>query len=113
MADLADLERRIRVLEDVDAIKEIKSEYWYCIDKKLWDGLADCFTEDGILEYVPSSLKLQGGKEIGQNLAGTLGSLITVHQGQNARIEITSDTTAKGTWAFCDFIVDNQANTES
>ena len=32
-----DLEKRVRVLEDVEAIKKVKAKYWYCLERKLWD----------------------------------------------------------------------------
>ena len=41
-----DLEKRIRRLEDREAIKELKARYWYCIERKLWNELPDLFTED-------------------------------------------------------------------
>jgi len=44
-----DLEKRIRILEDVEAIKKLKARYWYCLEHKLWDELRDVFTEDAIL----------------------------------------------------------------
>jgi hypothetical protein len=37
--------------------------------------------------------------------------MLTAHQGHNAEIEITSDTTAKGKWALYDAIRDVQAKT--
>ncbi len=106
-----DLAARIRVLEDIEAIKKLKSKYWRCIDKKLWDEIADCFTEDVILE-VPSIWRKQGRKACVQNMKETLGraSIITVHQGHNPDIEITSEKTAKGTWALYDNIIDVQSN---
>lgn len=84
MADLADLERRIKVLEDIEAIKELKSKYWRCIGKKLWDELADCFTEDVILDMPPMP-QTQGRNATVQLLAKTQGkaSTIVVPQGHN------------------------------
>jgi len=35
VADLAELEAKIRVLQDIEAIKKLKARYWRCIDKKL------------------------------------------------------------------------------
>ena len=40
-----DLEARIRQLEDVAAIERLKYRYWRCLDLKLWDELAGCFTD--------------------------------------------------------------------
>jgi hypothetical protein len=106
MAKLADLETQIRVLGDIEAIKKLKAKYWRCIDKKLWDELEDCFVEDAVADY-GKNLNFQGRKAIIQFLKDNLGSdsVITVHQGHNPEIEITSDTTANGIWALHDYLV--------
>ncbi len=106
MAELADLETQIRVLGDVEAIKKLKAKYWRCIDKKLWDELEDCFIENAVADY-GKNLNFQGRKAIIQFLKDNLGSdsVITVHQGHNPEIEITSDTTARGIWALHDYLV--------
>ena len=106
MAELADLETQIRVLGDIEAIKKLKAKYWRCIDKKLWDELEDCFVEYAVADY-GKNLNFQGRKAIIQFLKDNLGSdsVITVHQGHNPEIEITSDTTARGIWALHDYLV--------
>ena len=43
---MSDLERRIRALEDVEAIKRLKYRYWRHLDLKQWDELAACFAAD-------------------------------------------------------------------
>ncbi len=103
MAELEELQKRISILEDVEAIKKLKSRYWRCLDRKLWDELADCFVEDAKFDIAPA-IKLQGRKEFVEFLVKMLGSARTAHQGHNAEIEITSDTTARGTWALYDDI---------
>ena len=45
MTELTDLEARIKVLEDREAIKELKYSYWYCIDRGLWDKIGDVFAD--------------------------------------------------------------------
>jgi hypothetical protein len=82
VAQPTDLETRIRVLEDIEAIKKMKSKYLRCNDKKLWDEIGVCFTEDAVADYGPKT-KLQGREAIVQYLKGSLGqdSVIRVHQG--------------------------------
>ena len=47
--DLTDLERRIRALEDIEAIKQLKYRYADACDRGYdADTLADLFTEDAI-----------------------------------------------------------------
>ena len=48
---LDDIDRRLRVLEDIEAIKKLKSRYCYlCDDNYDADGLASLFTEDAVWE---------------------------------------------------------------
>lgn len=99
MADLEELEARIRVLEDIEAIKRLKHKYWRCLDNKSWDGVLDCFSEDAVVDYGPN-IKLEGKKTLVEELRAKLGgdSWIGIHQGHNPEIDVTSDTTAKGIW---------------
>ena len=64
MADLADLERRIRALEDIEAIRRLKHRYWRCLDLKLWDEMAACFTPDAAVDYGGGRYRFQGVEAI-------------------------------------------------
>ena len=97
MSDLADLERRIRVLEDVAAIKELKYRYWRCIRNKLWDETAKCFSEDGSVDFPGTSA--QGREAIAKVYRFMARYFAMVcPQGHNPEIEFTSETTARGIW---------------
>ena len=60
MTDLEALEARVRVLEDIEAIKNAMARYWRCLDDKLWDELPDCFTEDVIADYGQPGWRQEG-----------------------------------------------------
>ena len=47
----SDLEARIRRLEDIEAIKQEKSRYVYCLDVRDWDGVLDHYTEDAKVDF--------------------------------------------------------------
>jgi hypothetical protein len=49
-AQIAALERRLRRLEDIEAIKVVQRTYGYLVDKALWSDLADLFSKDGEIE---------------------------------------------------------------
>ena len=72
MSKPASLEARIKTLEDIEAIKRLKCKYWRCLDRKLWNELAECFTEDAVADYGPRR-KCQGRKAIIQFLKQSLG----------------------------------------
>ena len=103
MADMAELERMVRELHDIEAIKRLKAKYWRCVDKKLWTELAEVFTEDATLDY--GDTHIDGGETIAQSIREALGDAATAHGGHSPEIEITSDTTAKGIWALMDYLV--------
>ena len=107
---MADLEARIKVLEDIEAIKRLKAKYWRSLDKKQWDELGECFTED-VTGYFPTATS-HGRKALVEFNMGLLGDkdIISIHQGHNPEIDITSDITAKAIWSLYDYILDTRAN---
>jgi bile-acid 7alpha-dehydratase len=112
MATVAELEARIRVLEDIEAIKRLKAKYWRCVDRKLWSELEDVFSKDATADYGPN-LQFKGRRAILGFLKDSLGaeSTITIHGGHNAEVEITGKASARATWALNDIIV-MQPNTK-
>jgi bile-acid 7alpha-dehydratase len=112
MAELADLEVRMKHSEDIEAIKRLKYKYLRCLDSKLRDELAECFTEDATTSYSSGKYSFQGRETIMQFLREGLGpTMISMHHGHHPEIEITSDTTARGIWALEDYLIITQANT--
>ena len=99
-ARLKRLERDLQVLKDVEDIKQLKGKYFRCLDSKLWDELAECFTEDATTSYTDGKYSLSGVEAIIGFLKKSLGpdTVLSMHQGHQPEIDITSDTTAKGTW---------------
>jgi hypothetical protein len=49
-SQIADLERRLQRLEDIEAIKVLQRTYGYFVDKALWSDLAELFSQDGEIE---------------------------------------------------------------
>lgn len=100
MTDLTDSDK-IRILYDMEDIKKVKREYWWCVDEKRMDDLVNCFTEDAVADYAIDTL-LEGRDAIIKFLKDTVASeeldAIPIHQGFDPVIEITSETTATGRW---------------
>jgi len=94
-ATVAKLEQRIKRMEDIEAIKNLKNRYVFSIDTgRLEDAIAT-FSEKAVADYGVLGL-YKGRKAIGDFL--TAGSTFSVHHLHNPQIEIVTDTTAKGTW---------------
>jgi bile-acid 7alpha-dehydratase len=107
MADTKDMEARLKALEhkaavteDIEAIKRLKHKYFRCLDSKLWDELAECFVENATTSYTDGKYSFSGVEAIIGFRQKSLGAatVLSMHQGHQAEIDITSDTTAKGIW---------------
>lgn len=108
MTDLSDLEARVKALErkaaaaeDIEAIKRLKHRYFRCLDLKQWDEMAGCFTEDATTSYTDGKYSFRGVDAIIGFLKKSLGAdtVVSMHQGHQPEIDITSETAAKGVWA--------------
>ena len=100
---------------DLDALEEIrrvKYRYLRCVDLKLWDEIAEVFTEDATVDYGTKALgepiKLAGRAEIVKFLRDSLGpDILTTHFASQPEIDIDGDT-ASGTWSFKDTVIATQ-----
>jgi len=101
MNTLAELERRIEVLEDIEAIRKLKAKYWNSVDDKKWDSLAECLAPDFVFES-PMLGRLEGRDFCVKVLKRAMRNVATAHQGHSPSIEIVTDSTARGTWALQD-----------
>jgi bile-acid 7alpha-dehydratase len=105
-AEIELLRREIQELKDIEAIKQLKGRYFRSIDCKLWDELADCFTEDAVSNYANGRDHYEGREAIMRFIKGALDMpVLSMHQGHQPEITITSETTAVGTWALEDYII--------
>jgi hypothetical protein len=57
---LEELEKRIRIIEDTEGIKQLQARYINALITTQWDTLIDCFTEDGVVDLMAG---LARGKE--------------------------------------------------
>jgi hypothetical protein len=103
---------RLRAPEEIEAIRKLKARYFRLLDTKLWDEMVGCFTADAVLAEHERNIFLEGGTTIVEFLKQGLGLdyVVTVHHGHNAEIELTSNTTARATWAFNDYLFNRQTS---
>ena len=99
-------------LQETEAIKRLKYRYLRCLDQKRWDELADCFTPDATVAYGDGQYSFSGRDAIMQFLRDALGSptKITTHRCHQPEIDLNGPTTAVGTWALDDIVIDTTAN---
>jgi hypothetical protein len=113
MTDVSDLIRRIGIIEDTEAIKRLKYRYWRHLDLKQWDELATCFVSNASVSYGSGKYAFQGVDAIMGFLRESLGverGSVTIHQGHHPEIDISSPTTAKGTWALYNYMFNVKQN---
>ena len=101
----------LRELVEVEAIKRLKYKYMRCIDQKRWDELAETFAADATSSYGDGKFSFQGREAILDFLSKSMGadSFRSAHHVHHPEIELTSETTAKGTWALEDTVIEQAA----
>ena len=95
---LEELENRVRVLEDTDAIRNLKARYAaYCDDNYNPDKIAELFVEDAVWESGP--LGRFEGREAIREFFQRASKIFTfaLHYGLNAQIEVKGDS-ARARW---------------
>lgn len=113
MPDLAEMEQRLKRLEDIEAIKRLKYKYFRCLDTKQWDKLAECFVPDATTAFGDGKYRFQGVPAIIRFFQKGLGAdpVSAIHHGHCPEIDISSDTTARGTWALYGHRIDRLEKT--
>ena len=110
---MSDLERRLRALEDVEAIKRLKYRYWRTLDLKLWDELAECFAEEATASYGDGKYTFAGREAILKFLRDSLGEAsgsVTIHHGHHPEIDLTGEDGATGAFALYNYMFNERAN---
>ena len=101
-------------MDDIEAIKILKSRYFRFMDTKDWTAWGGLFTADATLDADtavstrgadPKSMPtVRGRNEIVSFVRGFVDECITVHHGHTPEIEIITPTSAKGIWAMEDIV---------
>lgn len=111
MTTLEDVDRRLRQLEDIHAITQLKHRYFRLLDHKQWDELRQCFTEDVESHYESGHYQFRGVDALmtflSESLDGlTEGGRFALHLGHHPELELTGPDTARGRWTLHAPIVD-------
>jgi len=97
---LEELEARIGLLEDTEAIKKLQATFCYANDSFDWQRTVDLFTADAVAEYGPFG-NYKGKEEITKFCRDMLPKSISFleHMLHNSIIEVKGNT-ATGVWYF-------------
>ena len=99
--DINELAKRIQVLEDIEAIKQLKAEYAdACDDKYNPERMRNLFTKDAIWDGEKGGFGKHEGLDAVCAFFGAAKDILTfgVHWFLQPRIKILSDTEAEGVW---------------
>jgi hypothetical protein len=92
-------------LLEIEAIKQLKARYCRLLDTKDWDGWRRLFADDFLSDTSEAGGKvITGADEFVAFTRASLRDQPTVHQVHAPEIELTSPTTARGTWALEDVV---------
>ena len=92
--------RSLQELLDIEAIKQLKADYFYLMDMKQWDEWRELFTEDFT---VAGAAVHEGGRDafvdfVREHLTG----VSSCHAGSMPVIEMLGETSARGRWSMSD-----------
>ena len=95
---------------EIESIKRVKYAYARCLDLKLWDELAQVFTEDAVAAYSGGGYTFEGREAILEFLRRSMGAetFHSSHKMHHPEIDLTGPTTARASWALDDVVVESQ-----
>jgi len=95
-------------LVEIALIERLKYRYMRCLDQKLWDEMAGCFTADAVVAYSGGKYTFEGRDAILDFFRQAMGatSFLSSHRVHHPEIDLTGPTTATGIWALDDVVVD-------
>jgi len=104
----------VDVAAELEAIRRLKYAYFRTLDLKQFDELGQLLTVDATAAYEDGRTRLDGRDAIVAWLTEVLGDpgIATEHHGHHPEIELTSDSTAEGTWYLQDRVIVPAADLE-
>jgi hypothetical protein len=97
-------------LLEIEAIRQLKYRYMRGIDEKLWDQIEACFVPEATCAYSGGKYAFEGRDAIMKFLTESMArpTFLSSHRIHQPEIELQSETSATGTWALDDYVIDEQ-----
>ncbi len=104
----------VQELIEIEAIKRLKGRYVRAVDTKDWELLASTFTPTARSVYNDGIFAFEGRDEIIAFLKGALDTkvIVSMHHAHTPEIEITGESSARGTWYLEDTVINPGDATE-
>src|SRR4029079_17248160 len=92
----------------IELIQRLKYKSIPRLAQKKWDEMADCFTDEAVAEYSGGKYTYEGRDAILGFSRASLASrtFLSRHRVHHPEIDLTGPTTATGTWALEDVVID-------
>lgn len=91
-------------LSAIEAIRNLKSRYFQCMDFQRWDEYPSLFTDDLIVYEGDGSVRSTGGPAFAATVSAFLADAKTRHQAYMPEIVVIDADNARGTWAMHDIL---------
>lgn len=108
-----ELERRLRALEDIEAIRVLKARYLACCDRKDPAGMRACFADGPVhidFGVVGTFDRADALVEVYSAIA-CHPHMVELHHGSNPQIEIVDERKAHATWSLHYGLIDTKERT--
>jgi len=110
MTDLATLAHRIQVLEDIEAIRQLKHRYFFACDRKRPAEVLACFAPGEIdLDYgrIGKFTRAADMVAVFEQLA-CQAHIVEMHHAQNPEVRVLDATRAEATWGLYYFMINTR-----
>lgn len=108
---VAELEKQLQRINDIEEIKRLKGKYFRCLDSKDWDGLEETLSPNVHTSYSGGKLKFNGPREVTDYFRKSMPDTdLTLHQGHTPEIWFESDDVAYGHWYLQDNLIFCEGN---
>ncbi|MFO1292135.1 MAG: nuclear transport factor 2 family protein [Rubrivivax sp.] len=104
-AEVAQLRREVRALQDIEAIKKLKHAYFRGLDSADRELLASLFHPDVDVHFIGGGYewKFSGRERYVEEIAKNFNAdAVAQHNGHHPEITLLSDSEAEGTWYLYD-----------
>jgi hypothetical protein len=106
------LTKRVQALEDIEAIKRLKYDYFFFCDTKQPEHVRDCFVDGPVhIDYGAVGVFDHRDKLIAvfTELA-CHDHMVEMHHAQNPRIDLVDTSRAMGSWGLYYYLIDTREN---
>ncbi len=90
----------IQDLIDRQALRDLMTRYYYCVDRYDFEGVKSIFTPDAFLDFNAGTWRDSGVDKISKMISGIYSNRLTFHFMGTQRIDVQGDTANMDTYAM-------------